>query len=131
MNTFTGTNNVINFRAKLIACMIAVIKDDKPQLEQIIKNVAKDIYKDNLKRNIFLAIINNYIKIAKQNTLGIDKLLNDIKKITLKNPKYKRYINLAQLNKLVLIRHQNENETEIEDYSQIRVLEFLKNEVIK
>lgn len=130
-DSFFKTNNLLDLRAKLIASMIVVIKDDKPQLEQLLKNIIKDTYKSNFRRNLFLAVIKNYAKMAKNDVLGVDRLLNDIKKAIIKNPKYKSAINFAQLKKLILKKTINEGETEIEDYSQIRVLEFLKNEVIK
>lgn len=130
-NMFLGTNNSLNYRAKLFACMIAVLKDNKLEYENILKEVSKEIYRKKLQREIFLATVKDYIFIAKSDILGVDKLLKDILKTTKQNPKYKNKINFVQLNKLIIRKNLKEGEGEIEDYAQIRVLEFLKNEVIK
>ncbi|WP_267523459.1 hypothetical protein [Campylobacter sp. MG1] len=130
-NTFLGTNNSLNYRAKLIASMVAVLKDNKPELDNIIRDISNEIYKKKLQREIFLVTIKDYILIARSDCLGVDKLLKDILKLTKQNPKYINKINFVQLDKLILRKHSKENEIEIENYAQIRVLEFLKNEVIK
>lgn len=128
--TFIGVNNSFDLRAKLIACIAGVVKDERQDLKRKIEQLSKEIYKKEIRRKIFLATINIYIKIIKQDTIGVDKILKGIKKLTKQNPKLKRKINFVQLDRLVLKKSIKEGEEEIEDFAQIRVLEFLKNEVI-
>lgn len=128
--TFLGVNNSFDFKAKLIACVIGVVKEERQDLKRILEKLTKEIYKKEFRRRLFLATIYQYVKLIKQDTLGVDKILKGIKKLTKQNPKLKRKINFVQLDRLVLKKSIKEGESEIEDYAQIRVLEFLKNEVI-
>lgn len=128
--TFLGVNNSFDFKAKLIACVIGVVKEERQDLKRTLEKLTKEIYKKEFRRRLFLATIYQYIKLIKQDTLGVDKILKGIKKLTKQNPKLKRKINFVQLDRLVLKKSIKEGESEIEDYAQIRVLEFLKNEVI-
>ncbi|MBZ7985523.1 hypothetical protein AVANS14531_04160 [Campylobacter sp. Cr9] len=128
--TFLGVNNSFDFKAKLIACVIGVVKEERQDLKRTLEKLTKEIYKKEFRRRIFLATIYQYVKLIKQDTLGVDKILKGIKKLTKQNPKLKRKINFVQLDRLVLKKSIKEGESEIEDYAQIRVLEFLKNEVI-
>lgn len=128
--TFLGVNNSFDFKAKLIACVIGVVKEERQDLKRILEKLTKEIYKKEFRRRLFLATIYQYVKLIKQDTLGVDKILKGIKKLTKQNSKLKRKINFVQLDRLVLKKSIKEGESEIEDYAQIRVLEFLKNEVI-
>lgn len=128
--TFLGVNNSFDFKAKLIACVIGVVKEERQDLKRTLEKLTKEIYKKEFRRRLFLATIYQYVKLIKQDTLGVDKILKGIKKLTKQNPKLKRKINFVQLDRLVLKKSIKEGESEIEDYAQIRVLEFLKNEVI-
>ncbi|MBZ7987985.1 hypothetical protein [Campylobacter canadensis] len=129
-NAFSTTNNSLNFRAKLFACMILVLKEPKNEIYLILKQLCKEIYSKKIRQEMLYYTTLQYINMNKNDPLAVDKLLKDLSKNYLKVPKYRAKLNFVRLEKMVLKKNIKENESEIEDYGQIRVIEFIKKEII-
>ena len=124
---FIHHHKSLEFRAKLFAAMIASNKKDDEVEYEILKNIAKEIYKDEYRANVLVETTKEYVdKILKINSLNIDALIRDIDRELRKNPRYVKKINIRHLKKFLVDKNHTDEETYL---LQLRILEFLKNEI--
>ncbi len=117
----------LEFRAKLFAAMIASNKKNDAVEYEILKEIAKEIYKDEYRANVLVETTKEYVdKILKINSLNIDTLIKDIDGELKKNPRYYKKINIRHLKKFLVDKEHTDEGTYL---LQLRILEFLKNEI--
>jgi len=124
---FVYHHKSLEFRAKVFASMIASNKKDDIVEYEILREVAKEIYKDQYRIDVLVQTTKEYVeKIINIKSLNIDSLIKEIDREIRKNPQYITKINIRHLKKfLVHPDHTNENTYLL----QLRIIEYLKNEL--
>jgi len=123
---FVHNHTSLEFRAKLFASMIATNKVDDSCEYKVLKNVAKEIYKDDEYRiDVLVHTTKEYVnKIIQNDSLDIDHLLLDIDR---QLKKHKRFIDKINMNHLRSFYACNGDEDTI--LLQTRILEFYESEI--
>lgn len=123
---FVYHHTSLEFRAKLFASMIATNKIDNTCEYKTLKEIAKEIYKDDEYRvDVLVHTTREYVnKIIENDSLDIDRLLIDIDRELKKN---KRFIDKINLNHLRRFYSCNGDEETI--LLQTRILEFYESEL--
>ena len=123
---FVYHHKSLEFRAKLFASMIASNRVDNSCKYETLKDIAKEIYKDDEYRvDVLVHTTKEYVDKIKQNgSLGIDYLLLDIDK---ELKKHKRFINKINMDHLRRFYACDADEDII--LLQTRILEFYENEI--
>jgi hypothetical protein len=124
---FVYHTSSLEFRAKIIASVIAIKYGINECEENILQDIAKKTYKkDEARANLLVQVTKEYInKIIEKNELDINDLIKNID-TTLKNSKRFAYkINIKEL-KRFLECSQDDEEINI---IQQRIIEFLQLEI--
>jgi hypothetical protein len=123
---FVYHHTSLEFRAKLFASMIAANKIINVNEYKILKDIAKEIYKDDEYRvDVLVHTTKEYVnKIIQNDSLDIDRLLLDIDKDLKKYKRFASKINLEHLKKFY-----NHNADEDTILLQTRILEFYESEL--
>jgi len=117
----------LEFRAKVFASMIASNKKDDAVEYEILKKVAKEIYKDEHRINILVQTTKEYVdKIIKVKSLNIDSLIKDINKEIRKNPRFIKKINIRHLKSFLVKDEDTDEDTYL---LQKKIIEYFKNEM--
>jgi hypothetical protein len=107
--------------------MIASNKKDDSVEYEILKEVAKEIYKDQYRINVLVQTTKEYVeKIINIKSLNIDSLIKEIDKEIRKNPRYVTKINIRHLKKFLVYPDHTNEETYL---LQLRIIEYFKNEL--
>ena len=124
---FIHHHKSLEFRAKVFASMIASNKKEDSVEYEILRRIAKEIYKDQYRIDVLVATTKEYVeKIINIKSLNIDSLIKDIDREIRKNPRYITKINIRHLKKfLVDINHTHEKTHLL----QMRIIEYFKNEL--
>ncbi len=124
---FVYHHKSLEFRAKVFASMIASNKKEDSVEYEILKEVAKEIYKDPHRINVLVQTTKEYVeKIINIKSLNIDSLIKEINKEIRKNPRYITKINIRHLKKFLVKKSHTSEETYL---LQLRIIEYLKNEL--
>jgi len=107
--------------------MIASNKKDDDIEYEILKEVAKEIYKDPYRINVLVETTKEYVdKIIEIKSLNIDSLIKDINKEIRLNPRFISKINIRHLKKFLI----KDNHTDEDTYLlQTKIIEYFKNEM--
>ncbi len=117
----------LEFRAKVFASMIASNKKDDEVEYNILKEVAKEIYKDPHRIDVLVETTKEYVeKIINMKSLDIDSLIKEINKEFRTNPRYITKINIRHLKKFLVSPGHTNEETYL---LQLRIIEYFKNEL--
>ncbi len=117
----------LEFRAKVFASMIASNKKEDSVEYEILREIAKEIYKDQHRIDILVATTKEYVeKIINIKSLNIDSLIKDIDKEIRRNPRYITKINIRHLKKFLISQDHTNEETYL---LQLRIIEYFKNEL--
>ncbi len=117
----------LEFRAKVFASMIASNKKEDSVEYEILREVAKEIYKDQYRIDVLAATTKEYVeKIINIKSLNIDSLIKDIDREIRKNPRYITKINIRHLKKFLVTINHTDEETHL---LQMRIIEYFKNEL--
>ncbi len=124
---FVHHHRSLEFRAKVFASMIATNEVDDEKEYEILREIAKEIYKDDEYRvDVLVHTTKEYVdKIIRKNSLDIDRLLLDIDKELKKHKRYIKKINLEHLKRFYELDTDNEDKFIL----QTRILEFFENEL--
>ncbi len=124
---FLYHHSSLEFRAKLLAAMIAVDKKVDDCEEKILKEIAKEIYKDDEARiYVLISTTKEYVeKIIQKNGLDLNELILHINKDLKEAKRFHQKIDIKQLEKLLICSKDDE-----EKYlTQKRIIEFLQNQI--
>lgn len=123
---FVYHHTSLEFRAKLFASMIASNQIDNNCEYDILKKIAKEIYKDDEYRvDVLVHTTKEYVnKIIQNDSLDIDHLILDIDK---EMRKHKRFVDKINMNHLRSFYACNGDEDTI--LLQTRILEFYESEI--
>jgi hypothetical protein len=124
---FVYHTSSLEFRAKIIASVIAIKHGLNECEEEILQDIAKKTYKnDEARANLLIEVTKEYInKIIDKNELDINALIKNID-TTLKNSKRFAYkINIKELKRFLECSKDNEEINII----QQRIIEFLQMEI--
>lgn len=124
---FVYHTSSLEFRAKVVASVIAIRYGINECEEEILEELAYKTYKDDKARSeLLIQITKEYIsKIIERNELDINSLIRNID-ITLKNNKRLAYkINIKELKKFLVCSEEHEEIHTI----QKRIIEFLQLEI--
>ncbi len=116
----------LEFRAKLLASMVAV-KDEVGECEEkILEEIAKKIYKNDEDRaQILINTTLEYVKkVYEANDLFVDDLIIDIDKNLKKHPRFYKKIDIDDLKKFLKCEATTD-----EKLLRIRILEYYENEL--
>jgi len=117
----------LEFRAKVFASMIASNKKDDEVEYDILKEVAKEIYKDPHRIDVLVETTKEYVeKIINMKSIDIDSLIKEINKEIRTNPRYITKINIRHLKKFLVTPEHTNEETYL---LQLRIIEYFKNEL--
>ncbi|TXE90110.1 hypothetical protein FPD38_00310 [Campylobacter volucris] len=120
---FVPSHLSLEFRAKSFAAVIATSKNIKPQIWDVLAQVAKDIYpNDKSRQAVLVQISKEYTERILKNAMSLDSLLKNIAFLLKTHPRYAQKINF---DKLKLFLEQNEEDSLI----QQRVIEFFEQEI--
>ncbi|WP_458700533.1 hypothetical protein ACKGJI_00040 [Sulfurospirillum sp. 1307] len=124
---FVYHHTSLEFRAKIFASMIATKKLNDECEYEILKDIAKDIYKnDEYRIDILIHTTKEYIKkVVQKDFLDIDKLLLDIDRDLRKYKRFAYKINLDHLKQF--FNCKGDEETVL---LQTRILEYFESELI-
>ena len=116
----------LEFRAKLLSAVIGIKKDDLECEEDILLDVAKEIYKDDeIRAEVLVKTVHEYLdKIREMNDLGVDELILDIDKTLKKHPRFYKKIDTD-----ILMRFLKCKASENVKILRFRVIEYLQNEI--
>ncbi len=107
--------------------MIASNKKDDMVEYEILKQVAKEIYKDKYRINILVETTKEYVKkIINIKSLNVDSLIKEIDREIHKNPQYITKINIRHLKKFLVQPEHTDEKTYL---LQLRIIEYFKNEL--
>ena len=117
-------NSSLEFRAKLFAIVAGANEEFSNAEHKIIKDAAKEIYKEDVNRvETLLLTIKEYVdKIQDKNNLGIDELAKDIINDIKRNKRFVNKIDTPMLLPLLTIQ----NDPDVKDY-QRHIIDFLDN----
>ena len=124
---FVYHTSSLEFRAKIIASVIAIKHGINECEEKILEDIAKKTYKnDEARAKLLIEVTKEYInKIIEKNELDINDLIKNID-TTLKNSKRFAYkINIKELKRFLECSKDNEEINII----QQRIIEFLQMEI--
>ena len=123
---FVHNHRSLEFRAKLFASMIASNKADNEKEYDILRDIAKEIYKnDEYRIDVLIHTTKEYVdKIVENNSLDIDCLILDIDK---KLKKHKRYVGKINMNHLRSFYDSSGDEDSV--LLQTRILEYYEAEI--
>ena len=117
----------LEFRAKVFASMIASNKKEDSVEYEILREIAKEVYKDQHRIDILVATTKEYVeKIINIKSLNIDSLIKDIDREIRANPRYITKINIRHLKKFLISQDHTNEETYL---LQLRIIEYFKNEL--
>ncbi len=117
----------LEFRAKVFASMIASNKKDDDIEYKILKEIAKEIYKDPYRINVLVETTKEYVdKIIEIKSLNIDSLIKDINKEIRLNPRFISKINIRHLKKFLVKDDHTDKDTYL---LQTKIIEYFKNEM--
>ncbi len=116
----------LEFRAKLLASMIAAAGEIKECERDLLDKISKEIYIDNKDRAeiLYHTTIEYVQKVIEDNGLDLDELLIDIDKELKENPRFVEKIDIDSLKKF--IGCSLDEDVKI---TRIRIIEFLENEI--
>ncbi len=107
--------------------MIASNKKEDSVEYEILREIAKEIYKDQHRIDILVATTKEYVeKIINIKSLNIDSLIKDIDREIRANPRYITKINIRHLKKFLISQDHTNEETYL---LQLRIIEYFKNEL--
>jgi hypothetical protein len=107
--------------------MIASNKKDDAVEYEILKKIAKEIYKDEYRINVLVQTTKEYVdKIIKIKSLNIDSLIKDINKEIRKNPRFIQKINIRHLKSFLVKDEHTDEDTYL---LQKKIIEYFKNEM--
>jgi len=117
----------LEFRAKLLAAMIAIDKKIDECEEKILQEIASQIYKNNEARvYVLINTTKEYVdKVIQKNGLDLNELILEIDKDLKKVKRFYKKINIQQLEKFLECSKDNEEK----QITQKHVLEFLQNQI--
>lgn len=99
---FVYHHRSLEFRAKIYAAMLAAKDEVEAKDYENIKNIAKEIYKDDYRAEVLAHTSKEYVdKIKKHNTATLDGLLLDIDKQLKSHKRFVKKINLEDLKGLI------------------------------
>ena len=126
-DVFVYHTSSLEFRAKVLASVIATNKAITPCEDEILKDIAKNIYKnDKARANILVQVTKEYVdKIIEKNELDINSLIKNIDTQLSSTKRFAYKINIKELKRLAEC-NKDEEETYI---LQKRVIEFLQLEI--
>ncbi len=119
---FVHHYNSLDFRAKVLALVIAANKNPKVENFILVKELANDIYKDDPDRaNLLMLTTKELIDKIQEHTLSIDTLVENIVNNVKMVPRYAKKIDIEALKRFLEL-------TTDEDtlYYQKNILEFLE-----
>jgi len=117
----------LEFRAKVFASMIASNKKEDSVEYEILRGIAKEIYKDQYRIDVLVATTKEYVeKIINIKSLNIDSLIKDVDREIRANPRYITKINIRHLKKFLILPEHTNEETYL---LQLRIIEYFKNEL--
>jgi len=121
---FVHHYNSLDFRAKVLALMIAA--NEKPRVDNyiLVKQIAQEIYeKDEDRANLLLLTTKELIdKIHTEHSLSMDALVNSIVNNVKLVPRYAKKIDIDRLRKF--LEYSSDEDSY---YYQLHILEFLEN----
>lgn len=121
---FVHHHGSLEFRAKVLALVIAA--NEKPQVESyiIVKNLGLDIYEGNEERaNLLLLSTKELVKKVKDNNgLNLDTLVSHIQKELKIVPRYAKKIDIESLKPIISLSYDSDTIA-----YQDNILEFLQN----
>jgi hypothetical protein len=117
----------LEFRAKLIASIIGANKNIDACEENLLKEVAINIYPDDLARaDVLINTTKEYVeKIIDNNGLDINELILSINQDLKEVKRFHQKIDIEQLKRFLVCEEENE-EVHI---TQVRVVEFLEKSI--
>lgn len=120
---FVHHHGSLEFRAKLFALIISAKEDIKDDNYVIVKNIGKEIYKDDGDRANLLMLTTQELvqKVKENNGLDIDTLVEHIQKELKIIPRYAKKIDIDSLRQLLDLSHDRD----VISYQE-NILEFLK-----
>ena len=126
-DVFVYHTSSLEFRAKILASVIAINKGITECEKEILKDIAKKIYKnDKARTNILVQVTKEYVdKIIEKNELDINSLIKNIDNQLASTKRFAYKINIKELKRLVECNKDDE-ETYI---LQKRIIEFLQLEI--
>jgi hypothetical protein len=126
---FVYHNSSLEFRAKLIASIVGANKSIDACEQDLLIDVAKQIYpNDEARVDVLLNTTKEYVeKIVENNGLDMNELILSINQDLKDNKRFHQKIDIQQL-KRFLACAKNDEETYI---TQIRIIEFLENSIEK
>ncbi len=124
---FVYHTNSLEFRAKIIASVVAIRNSiNKCEEEHLYKLAYKTYKNDDARAKILIQITKEYIsKIIEKNELDINSLIKNIDDTIKKSKKLVYKINIKELKKFL---NCTENDEEIH-IIQKRIIEFLQSEI--
>ncbi len=125
--SFLHHHSSLEFRAKLLAAMIAVDKKIDECEEKLLEEIAHEIYKDDEARvYVLINTTKEYIdKIIQKNGLDLNELILEIDKDLKEVRRFYKKIDIEQLKQFLICSKENEEKQLI----QKNVLEFLQNQI--
>jgi len=124
---FVYHTSSLEFRAKLIASVIAIKYGINECEENLLKEIAKKTYpKDEARAELLIQITKEYInKIIEKNELDINALIKNIDNELKKSKRFAYKINIKDLKKFLECNKDDEESSII----QQRIIEFLQLEI--
>jgi len=107
---FVHHHGSLEFRAKIFALVIAANDDAKVENYIIVKDVAMQIYKNNIERADLLMLSTKELvqKVKENNGLNIDSLVAKIQRELKIVPRYAKKIDINSLKPLIAISHDKD-----------------------
>lgn len=120
---FVHHHGSLEFRAKIIALVMAANQDSKAQNYAIVKNIGMDIYKDDEERaNLLMLSAKELVrKVREDNGLDIDTLVSHIQQELKIVPRYAKKIDIGSLRPLLELSQDED----VVSY-QKNIIEFLQ-----
>ncbi len=117
----------LEFRAKVFASMIASNEKDDSVEYEMLRRVAKEIYKDEYRVNVLVETTREYVeKIINIKSLNIDSLIKEINKEIRLNPRFIQKLNIRHLKSFIIEKKYANEDTYL---LQKRIIEYYKNEI--
>ncbi len=124
---FVYHNSSLEFRAKLLAAMIAANKDMDGCEIKLLEEIAKEIYTDDEARvDVLIRTTKEYVKkLIEENGLELNELIKSIDRELKEEKRFCEKINIARLSRFLECSIGDE-ETQL---TQTRILEYLQSEI--
>jgi len=128
---FVHHHGSLEFRAKVFALIISANEGSTVESYIMVKNIACDIYKDDLERaNLLMLTTKEKVKKVKDNNgLDIDILVASIQKDLKIIPRYAKKINLEELKRFIPL--SNDEDTIAYQTNILEFLQTLKDETLE